>query len=872
MALIFVSALTASEEPRQWTAKGGQTVTAALIGFELDKLKLKQADGRVLSPPLTSLSDFDQRLAVRELERNALRFLQDSATETQGPSGWPHQIEAADDAVQITREGRNFRSRSILFKPDVELTPLTQTRIVEFFEGCLAALGLVYPKLNEFPESEEPPVTVELFSDDGGYRSAVADSRFDLENGILRCRLKDIGVEFADGQQLINLHEQATNLRREFIFVSHGRHQGNYLLPWATSGISELVSSIPRAGGRFFPDRHLETMRSLSFESFQLTMTCQAIFPAQKQAWANEVSPLKQVAATALVRYFLFGDDAVRDAFHQMIDRAMREGGAWDKYFAAAKVYQQEIEKFKEHPDVKTFPDGSFNYPRTLTPPERPEPPNQEGPDRLHQSLLGILTSTRSSESIGKAAAEAFVEFHRQLSATPAGRIHELRKWRYNEGREIEATLRGFEEDKIILTVNKKPARIEASKLSADDLQFVALNLPEMLKFAGTDVGDFEVAATRKWPRQLSAPDGLTFADLDDRRSEPGNYIYHTRNFEYVVRSRTPLGNHAMKDIARVFEGTYELMGKSPWGIQAKPEGDVFKAEFFSSMEAYHKAGGPTGSGGVYKLDKKIFLVPVDSLGLKRMGSTYGMADDYDTSTLVHELVHMMMHDIINMLPMFLVEGTAEYTAAIPYSRGVFECAQIVEGVKEANEEYFAKKHKVPGFAGIYDFEKLLTMDIGTWNRLVNTPADYEWRDASRQLIVLDWDPMVQSSLYHSSLLLTYFFMHLDGEKDGRRILRTLDAARRDAPLWIGFLEQHEAYRLKMEEFFMKPGVKRFPDGRFTYPPELTPPAAPEPPFDLGAANSPGLHRLPLLFDGRSPKQVASEARSALLGVGFTLE
>lgn len=76
-----------------------------------------------------------------------------------------------------------------------------------------------------------------------------------------------------------------------------------------------------------------------------------------------------------------------------------------------------------------------------------------------------------------------------------------------------------------------------------------------------------------------------------------------------------------------------------------------------------------------------------------------------------------------------------------------------------------------------------------------------------------------------------------------------------------------------MLAFYELPGVTKLPDGRFQYPPNLSPPKAPEgEPPDVNALKLGGLSAL---LDGESAETVGSRIEEALrkdLGINLTFE
>jgi hypothetical protein len=257
-------------------------------------------------------------------------------------------------------------------------------------------------------------------------------------------------------------------------------------------------------------------------------------------------------------------------------------------------------------------------------------------------------------------------------------------------------------------------------------------------------------------------------------------YVYRTQHFEF--ESQGKFNQSLLREVARNFEATYELLKALPWGVDPKPgpsSGDHFKARLLKDKGAYFGAGGPPNSAGVYMSKTETFLVPFESIGVKLVGKSYAKDEDFDYSTMVHELTHQMMHYWLDLLPQWIVEGTAEYTGTLPLRTGKFRVSAAKNGLKDYAE--FLKKRSVGGMPQPYPLEKLFSV------------TNEEWGE------ILAGDPTVSRRLYFTSYLLVYYFMHLDGQGDGQRFVRYFREVGRAR-------KSVEDYKSAMVEFFKQPG------------------------------------------------------------------
>ena len=190
------------------------------------------------------------------------------------------------------------------------------------------------------------------------------------------------------------------------------------------------------------------------------------------------------------------------------------------------------------------------------------------------------------------------------------------------------------------------------------------------------------------WPPNAS--EAMVALEVKEEAAEFGKFIYTTKNFRFTCDVN--LGPVLMRDLARTFELTLQLHEKSPFGILAKPEKDRFEAKLFGRLDAYKAAGGPDQTAGVYIPKQKFFLAPLELMGARAGSAGWRkVSDDYDVSTIVHELTHMLTHEMLDNLPTWVNEGYAEYIASIPIQAKMFktDSDKIREGVRDV----FAKSH-----------------------------------------------------------------------------------------------------------------------------------------------------------------------------------
>lgn len=404
-----------------------------------------------------------------------------------------------------------------------------------------------------------------------------------------------------------------------------------------------------------------------------------------------------------------------------------------------------------------------------------------------------------------------------------------VREWKTAEGQAFQAAIESFDGTTIVFRAqNGQRSPLALARLAAEDQAYVT-------------------AWQEKQPIKVVMPDvvGVDSADVkaevvsEDERNE--SFVYRTQHFEFISQGKFTTG--LLREVARNFEATYELLKALPWQIDPRPaSGEYFRALLLRTRSAYEEMGGPKNSGGVYMRSRKVFLVPFDSIGLKVVGKSYAADHDYETHTLVHELTHQMMHFWLSYLPQWVVEGTAEYTATLPLKNGRFRVSSAKSGLRD----YFDRQKRAGIAMSPYPLDELFSVSGKKWNQ------------------ILEKEPNVSSRLYFTSFLLVYYFMHMDSDGNGQRFVRYLREVGRTR-------KEVEDYYLAVEEFKKQPGVEVNADGSYRWRGDLKHPEQPDVLASESARDEFQKKTLAILLDGRGEKELMEQIRSAYVKLGIRL-
>lgn len=329
------------------------------------------------------------------------------------------------------------------------------------------------------------------------------------------------------------------------------------------------------------------------------------------------------------------------------------------------------------------------------------------------------------------------------------------RTWTDTGHRQIEAVLvRASAEAATLRLPNGSTITVPLANLSASDRAWLNSKAASPSSPPGATPGAvLDSRSDGGWPRTVTL-DGAPDIKVIKEDSAKSEYIYASDHFEFHCDSA--LSPNVVREFSKVFEATRLLNSKLPLNLDPEPEDhrSKFQARIFTNRSDYLKAGGMKRSGGVYSPADQAIMVPLDSLGVRRVGTHIYMDATQDYSTLAHETTHQMMNHWLPVLPVWYIEGSAEYVEIAKYTNGRFSLVQQDSRLRDRLYTWggYRTFEMVP-------IEELMTMSYDSWSAAFATPSG-SWRN------------------YASALALTYYFYHLDGSGDGSEFKSYLAAIR----------------------------------------------------------------------------------------------
>ena len=284
------------------------------------------------------------------------------------------------------------------------------------------------------------------------------------------------------------------------------------------------------------------------------------------------------------------------------------------------------------------------------------------------------------------------LQFHK--TSDPLVDWNAIRNWTASDGRKLKAKILSAEgSTATFLLQNGKEAPIPLERLSEEDQRFIK-EWSEIAQYFDTGY------------REASNLTGLVEAEIRDGAFAKDGKVHETRNFRFECDEE--LKAAIVKDFSRLFEATYLAVKSLPLGLEAaQPKDGKFVVRLFAKQADYLAAGGMETAAGIYILDSREILIPLSSLGLTVGSGGVRKTSDFEPGTLIHETVHAVTHQWLNIIPIWFAEGLAEYIAALPYNDGALDFKGLDRGLRERVAKKFGGDAKRFALVSPHELVKL---------------------------------------------------------------------------------------------------------------------------------------------------------------------
>ena len=311
-----------------------------------------------------------------------------------------------------------------------------------------------------------------------------------------------------------------------------------------------------------------------------------------------------------------------------------------------------------------------------------------------------------------------------------------------------------------------RPFEAEFVRMAGADVVFVLpsgrafstplaeLGAADQALLRGRQPGPVEVVASsfgKPWPREvrLEGPVGCKVVS-EDAKAE--RFVYESPGYRFTCDARVT--DDALRNFSVMFEATRKYARELPLSLGGNRERQgKLDILLFRDIGGYVRAGGPAGSAGCFT--RGVVMVPMASLGLKEGGTGFSLESGRYNDVLVHELVHQLTPNAY-FSPGghgWFSEGLAEYMAITPYNWGYFRPdihGNVVKNYVTARGSAGQGGRSLGAVIAAPRLKEIFLMPYG----------DFSGQNANFN--------------YGVGLLLTHYFLHMEGGGKAMRITRFL--------------------------------------------------------------------------------------------------
>ena len=331
------------------------------------------------------------------------------------------------------------------------------------------------------------------------------------------------------------------------------------------------------------------------------------------------------------------------------------------------------------------------------------------------------------------------------------------RSWTNSSGKAIVATLIEISGDKAVLKMSDRNFEVPIASLSTPDQEFIKTWKKGDMIDPSKD-GDIKPNWDGPWPKIVSADieQAIEVIKEDDAAKE---YVYASPHYEFICDVK--LNTSVVKRFSLLFEATNLVCRELPIGMVKPFREERHKIHLFETREAYISKGGPEESAGVYisRGGEGDILIPLTSLGVKKVGSNYSVDYDKENTTLSHEISHQLTdyEYYAEGARGWFTEGMAEYIANSGYRSGKFDINDLQKLIAKVTA------YGENGQGGRALGEEFSAPDLQEFYM-----QSYESFLSNPQLS------------YGLGALIVYYYFHMDGNKDAANIKAFLKALKED--------------------------------------------------------------------------------------------
>ena len=335
----------------------------------------------------------------------------------------------------------------------------------------------------------------------------------------------------------------------------------------------------------------------------------------------------------------------------------------------------------------------------------------------------------------------------------------EVRTWTNTAGQTFQAEFVKVDGANVIFALENGRTFISPiATLSAGDQGFIRQAAQARPAPATAPVPARPANFGHPWPREIRM-DGSSQSKVISEDPKTGVYVYESPHYRFTCDVR--LTSDVLRNFAMMFETTWKYVTSVPLGLDggALRQGrlDVL---LFETMDSYVRAGGGPRTAACYIPSQGAVLAPLSSLGLRKTGTGFSLDTAGTNAVLIHELTHQLT-PLPYLNPAlrngWFIEGLAEYISSTPYSWGYFRPDP--------------QGNAAMAYVTAYGEDRKMGRVLGKKLRVPKL----------RRFMQLDYPVFSGPAAnlhYGAGLLLTHYFLHMEGGGRSARITEYLKGVR----------------------------------------------------------------------------------------------
>lgn len=270
--------------------------------------------------------------------------------------------------------------------------------------------------------------------------------------------------------------------------------------------------------------------------------------------------------------------------------------------------------------------------------------------------------------------------------------------------------------------------------------------------------------------------------------AEAGRFVYQTKSFQIVTFKKHD--HTLMTDFTKCLESVPQALQNIPAPLYAPSKKQKGQLLIVGRDEDYLAAGGAENTAGYYDGAKNQIIINWPHFRNNTTQTRILQEPAFDL--IVHELTHLLMHNLMWKCEPWISEGIAEYMAASHLGQGNFSFAQIDQAIRKRIKKHTKSRTIDTTVLGI---NPLISLTSKAW--------------LERTAEVDSWEAL---KAYNCALLLTHYCLHggsgrLKKTQEYFEILHTVKTIKQKPPSLIPIVDAKEI-EIAITSYWEKRGLR----------------------------------------------------------------